>query len=242
MTGLFEINSLAALNASEITVIGLNASLQTVGFAVNAATGNATEVFGATQGSGDGQVNNALYESYGPDGLLYVLDYGNQRVQVFAPCRNPDGSPCAYTYVRQFAISSNVENAQFGIGADGNLYFADGEGGGYAYDSNGDPLGTFSLPAGYANAQTNYMAIRTGVDEITTDALNDIFVYDATGMHIYQDDSTAAPEPGSLGLLVAGAIGIAAAGRWRKRLAGEAWRWDCVTRGPMTRASTHCAG
>jgi hypothetical protein len=36
-----------------------------------------------------------------------------------------------------------------------------------------------------------------------------MFVYEGTGMHIYQDDSTAVPEPRSLALLFAGAIGLA---------------------------------
>jgi len=200
------ISSLAALSDNEVTALGMDLGGQTVGFTIDRSNGNATPTFGLVTGSGNGELNDAYYESYGPDGLLYVLDFGNQRVQVFAPCRDANNNPCAYPYVRQFPIDAGVENQQFSIGPTGNLYLPDGHGGGYAYDAHGKSLGAFGLPASYVNNEPNYLAVYSAAvnapgfdpllmtqDLVMADSLNNVIVLDATGMHLYADNTPTAP-------------------------------------------------
>lgn len=200
-TGAFvDVTSLAAMNENEITALAMPFTEEDhyAGFSIDRNTGQSTEVFGFAAGSGSGQLNGAKYESYGPDGLVYVLDYGNHRVQVFAPCRDVNNNPCNYAFVRAFAIDPGVQNTQFAIGPTGNLYLPNGAGGGYEYGPNGNFLGTFGLPAGYVNNQplyaADYLASKTSTDPmqthdlIMTDAFGHVLVLDQTGMHIYMDN------------------------------------------------------
>jgi hypothetical protein len=75
----------------------------------------------------------------GPDGLLYVLDLGNNRIEAFTP---------AGDYVRQFPLAPNtVGDGQLAVGADGRFYVGDDNGGGAVYDAAGNFLGTYSTTA-----------------------------------------------------------------------------------------------
>jgi hypothetical protein len=92
------------------------------------------------RGNGDGQLSNATSLSIGPDGLMYVLDRGNGRIQGFT---------LAGAYVRQFPLEAGVpvdEQRQFAVAPDGRFYVGDGTGGGSVYASSGTFLGTFSTP------------------------------------------------------------------------------------------------
>jgi len=169
-------------------------------YLVNTTDGTGTVIFTMGPGTAPGDFSSSLYQSYGPDGKLYVLDYGNGRVQVLDPKNG-------YAAVGQFNLASGVTtaNMQFAISNTGTLYFGDGTGGGTAYTSDGTYLGAFSSPASTSNhAGTPYMSV---------DGIGDVFVFDTTGAHEFTD-SPSAPEPSSISLLL---IGIAGAAIYRKR-------------------------
>jgi hypothetical protein len=137
------------------------------------------------------------FMAYGADGLLYVLDYGNDRIASFDPAN-------AFAPVGSFSLNPDPEilvaNQQFAIGVNGSFYFADGQGGGSYYNSLGQFQGTFGLSEDAATASY------TGASFINTDAEGNIFVYDsAKGLHQYQD-TRVVPEPGTFALLGLGAL------------------------------------
>jgi hypothetical protein len=147
----------------------------------------------------------AFYQSYGQDGLLYVLDYGNSRMASF----DPDD---AFAPVGDFDLMTGITaaNVQFGIGVNGSFYLADGLGGGSYYNAAGAFQGTFELPEG-AIADPY-----TGASYLSTDSAGRVYVFDsAAGFHQYQDASVV-PEPATSGLVLgAGALLVAACRRRR---------------------------
>jgi hypothetical protein len=192
---LYEVHSIAAPDRTHLTAIATaTAGSPVVGHTIDLQTGAATEVFGLNgEGSAPGQFSAAYYHTYGPNGLLYVLDYGNNRVQSL----DPDN---AYAPVSQFSFAGGVTtaNMQFAIGSNGTIYLGDGLGGGTAYTSGGSFLGAFALPVAATpppNGVTPY---------ISTDQTGAVFVFDATGFHQYLDQAgvidqmvpCAGPRPG----------------------------------------------
>ncbi len=194
-------SSLAASRSGALTAMS-NAA---VGYTIS-PTRTATVAFGNLgTGNGDGQFDNALYHIYGQNDLLYVLDYGNSRVQMLDPANG-------FAYTGQFALESGVTtaNMQFAIGPDGTVYLGDGQGGGSAYSQYGTYLGSFSLPG-----DANQPVFSGGTPYVTTDDSGGVYVFDGTGFHQYEN--TATPEPSSLVLLAtAGLIGVVVQTR-RKR-------------------------
>jgi hypothetical protein len=168
-----------------------------------ASAGAGTPILYDTGGTALGQFSDALYESLGPDGLLYVLDYGNGRVQ------SPDPAD-GFAPVGEFNLESGVTtaNMQFAISNTGVFYFGDGEGGGSSYAPDGTYLGSFSSPV-----------TGTGIlgqqPYISADGDGDIFVFDSTGSHEFTDVSSA-PEPSTISLML---TGIAGAAIYRRRRA-----------------------
>lgn len=147
----------------------------------------------------------AFYQSYGQDGLLYVLDYGHSRMASF----DPDD---AFAPVGGFDLMTGITtaNVQFGIGLNGSFYLADGLGGGSYYDAAGTFQGTFALPEG-AVADPY-----TGASYVSTDSAGRVYVFDSvTGFHQFQDASVV-PEPATW-VLVAGAGVFLVAARRRRR-------------------------
>ncbi|CAN5580284.1 hypothetical protein BH09VER1_BH09VER1_32290 [soil metagenome] len=142
----------------------------------------------------------AFYHSYGQDGLLYVLDYANNRMASF----DPDN---AFAAVGGFDLMTGIitANVQFAIGINGSFYLADGLGGGSYYNAAGAYQGTFSLPEGTPAVPYNPASY------VSTDSAGRVYVIDSvTGFHQYQDASVV-PEPGTWGLVVgAGALLLAA--------------------------------
>ncbi len=144
-------------------------------------------------------MDEAFYQYYGQDGLLYVLDYGNDRIASF----DPDS---AFAPVSSFSLNTGVTtaNVQFAIGITGSVYLADGLGGGSYYDSTGAFQGTFSLPGGTVGAPYE------GASYVSTDSAGRVYIFDsATGFHQYDD--VAVPEPGTAlaGLALIGLVGAA---------------------------------
>jgi hypothetical protein len=111
--------------------------------------------------------DGALSQSYAPDGLLYVLDYGNGRVQVPDPANGYAASPVH--------LSSGVTtaNMQFAIGNNGTLTSAIAREAVQRMASDGTYLGAFFIPA-----LTSSLA---GQPYVSVDGKGDIFVFDTTG-------------------------------------------------------------
>lgn len=87
-------------------------------------------------GSGNGQLSGSTAMAIGPDGLLDVLDLGNNRIEAFTS---------AGDYVRQVPLAPNtIGDGQLAVGADGRFYVGDDNGGGAVYDASGSFLGTYS--------------------------------------------------------------------------------------------------
>jgi len=127
---------------------------------------------GGVTGSGDGEMDNPVALEVGPDGLVYVLDLGNSRVQVFSA----DGD-----YVRQFPLLSGVTATDgFDIGPDGRVYVSDGSGGGVAYEADGSVVGSFGTTV------SNPPPGPFGPHFILVDPDGKaLLVFDGTGLHEY---------------------------------------------------------
>ncbi len=151
-------------------------------------------------------MSEAFYQSYGQDGLLYVLDYAHSRIASF----DPDN---AFEPVGSFSLNTGVTtaNVQFAIGLTGSFYLADGLGGGSYYNSTGAFQGTFELPGGTLG--DSYI----GASYVSTDSAGSVYVFDsATGFHQFQDVAgSAVPEPGTA-LAGMALIGLATASRRRR--------------------------
>lgn len=185
-----ELETLTSLAAQS-----LNGSLSLIGdnqhYTVNRLTGQMTD-----RPLAGVDTATTKFMSYGGDGLLYVLDYGNSRIASF----DPDN---AFAAIGSFTLETGVPtaNQQFAIGINGSFYLADGSGGGSYYSKTGAYLGTFALPENAATASY------TGQSFINTDAEGNIFVYDsAKGLHQYQDASVV-PEPSTCALAIGTLLG-----------------------------------
>jgi len=182
------IASLAAPNRDDLTAIA-NGAFYSV-----AANGAVTQIYSITGGTSAGEFSfDTRYHAYGPNGLLYALDYGNNRVQMLDP-------GAAFAAVGQFTLQAGVTtaNLQFAIGATGDLYFGDGLGGGSAYAADGTFLDAFALPGSVTGAAF------TGNPYLSTDAGGGVYVFDTTGFHQYA--VSAIPEPSTYAAL----LGLAA--------------------------------
>ncbi|CAN5702741.1 hypothetical protein BH09VER1_BH09VER1_05450 [soil metagenome] len=147
---------------------------------------------------------SAKFMSYGADGLLYVLDYGNNQMDSF----DPDN---AFAAVTSFNLNTDLgtvtANEQFAIGINGSFYLGDGTGGGSYYNSLGVFQGVFNTGGATGTAYT-------GQSFINTDATGGIYVYNnATGLHQYQDTSVV-PEPSTWTLFLLGGLGLWV---WKRR-------------------------
>ncbi len=195
---IIEAYSLAVSSgASHTTVIGQGAEGDHGGFELNLQTGAATKVFST---EGDGALSTStLYQHYGADGMLYLLDYGNDRVEVL----NPDN---AFAEVRHFTLQSTVANMQFAMDDHNDIFFGDGAGGGSMYSSTGTLLDTFALPSG--DYTDPFPAGSNPYLDYTPDG--HVFVFDTTGAHQF----AVVPEPGTVALLTMGGVGF---WTWRRR-------------------------
>ena len=190
-------DSLAVSQTGGVTMIA-----DGLGYSVDPSKGTGTLIFnGNGGGNAPGQFSNALYQDYGPNGLLYVLDYGNQRVQVLDPAN-------AFAPVGQFALQAGLANMAFAIGPDGNFYFGDGNGGGQAYTANGTYEGSFATGTSTPTTATS------NAPYVSADGKGDVFVFDSTGAHQFLDTSVV-PEPATWALFILGLVGLFAIGRQR---------------------------
>lgn len=150
---------------------------------------------------------SAKFMSYGANGLLYVLDYGNNQMDSFDPEN-------AFAPVTSFNLNTNIDtvtaNEQFAIGINGSFYLSDGTGGGSYYNSLGVFQGVFNTGGATGTAYT-------GQSFINADSTGGIYVYNnATGLHQYQDTSVV-PEPSTYALAIGGLLGaLILRRRWQR--------------------------
>lgn len=178
--------------SAEISLIYADENSRTAQAMINRETGVAT-----TTSVMSNLGSEAFYQSYGQDGLLYILDYSNDRMVSFDPAN-------AFAQIGEFTLQTGVTtaNVQFAIGVNGNFYLGDGLGGGSTYAPDGTYLNSFALPEGVVG--DSY----TGDSYLSTDSAGRVYVYDsATGFHQYQDMS-AVPEPSTCALVIGALFGV----------------------------------
>lgn len=201
------VGSMAAADRTHLTMIADGWF-----YTVNITTGGVTPIFSLDGGTGPGQFSNdesagadrgTHFHAYGPNGLLYVLDYGNDRMQILDPGN-------AFAYVSEFSLESSVTtvNVGFAIGVNGNIYLADGQGGGSTYSADGDFLGAFT--SSITPTPTSQSAGRAYIE---TDSAGNVYVFEGYSQFQYLDLSVV-PEPSTSALAGLAALTLAA---WRRR-------------------------
>ena len=187
-------HSIAAPDRTNLTVIGGDTHIAGL-YSINSETGDAVQVITFTSGTAPGEFSlETYYHAYAPNGRVYLLDYGNNRMQMLDPAN-------AFSYVSEFALETSVTtaNMQFAIGPTGNLYLGDGLGGGSYYSAEGDFLGTFSLDTPVDPA------LDIGAPYLSADSSGGVYVFDNTGFHQYINVSTV-PEPSTYFLAISGLL------------------------------------
>lgn len=142
--------------------------------------------FITAQGSGPGQVSNPSAFNIGPDGLLYVLDYGNNRIEKF----DRDTG----VYRGEFALPAGitVSPSSLAISTEGHIYLGDGAGGGFVFNLNGTLLTTFHPPAAdpsWVDGGLINVGGPAGVGSfLTYDGVGNVFTYvEGKGLFMYRD-------------------------------------------------------
>jgi hypothetical protein len=190
------VHSMAAADRTNLTMLGTGDGHIVGLYSVDVNDGSLVRSITFTPGTAPGEFSlETYYHTYAPNGLVYLLDYGNSRMQAFDPADD-------FSFVSEFAFESSVltANMQFAIGPTGKLYLGDGLGGGSYYSATGDFLGTFSLDTPFDPT------LDIGVPYLSTDSFGHIYVFDNTGFHQYLDTAVV-PEPASFAwLLGAGAL------------------------------------
>ncbi|MBC8039299.1 MAG: hypothetical protein H7Y06_02035 [Opitutaceae bacterium] len=146
------------------------------------STGNNGQVtpFITTLGSG----SNPSALNVGPDGRLYVLDSGNNRIQKF------DLTTGAYLGGFSFPAGITVSPTSLAISTEGRIYVGDGVGGGFVFSLDGTLLTTFHPPAsdpGWVDG--GLLDSGGGVGSfLNYDGQGNVFVYvEGQGVFMYRD-------------------------------------------------------
>lgn len=150
---------------------------------------------------------NTRFHTYGPNGLLYMLDYDHNRMLMMDPNLSDPDTVDQFRLVGEFSFQPGVTtaNMHFAIGVNGNVYLGDGEGGGSTYSATGDFLGTFTPTI----TPSPGVGGAGGSPFIDTDAAGHVYIYDDItgypGLSQFQYlDLSVVPEP-STSVLIAGA-------------------------------------
>ena len=152
------------------------------------STGNNGQVtpFITAQGSGEGQLSNPSALNVGPDGRLYVLDSGNNRIQKF------DLTTGAYLDGFSFPAGITVSPTSLAISTEGHIYVGDGVGGGFVFSLAGTLLTTFHPPAADPSwVDGGLLDNGGGVGSfLNYDGQGNVFVYvEGKGVFMYRDPS-----------------------------------------------------
>ena len=167
------------------------------------------------QGTDPGELSNPTAMNVGPDGLLYVLDYGLDELGVSNGVNRIEKFDLATgEYYGQFFLPDGVTvfSTSLAISLEGHIYLGDGFGGGSVFDLDGTLLGTFHPPAPDPSwVDGGLIAGNTaGPSFLQYDGLGNIFTYvEGQGFYMYHDPSyIAVPEPSTCALAIGGLIGL----------------------------------
>jgi FkbM family methyltransferase len=148
--------------------------------------------------------DQAFFQTFAPDGLLYILDYGNSRMLKLDPA-------ISFAQAGEFALNPGVTtvNEQFPIGPTGNLFLSDGLGGGSTYSAAGDYLTSLAPPERLVTDNPY-----KGLSYLSAEFDGHVYAFNTPGGYIYQYfDTSVVPEPSTLALL----LGPLAAAVYRPR-------------------------
>jgi hypothetical protein len=126
-----------------------------------------------------------------------------------------------YNYVANMSFDANVSTAAFLAGAGGTMAYGNGYGGDKFLNNTGTPSTgyagfRFDTNAGGTNFQFGWARVTLNGDTPLNTFVVEEYAYGDVGDSIKVGEIGAIPEPGSLGCLALGAIGLLASRRRRK--------------------------
>jgi hypothetical protein len=168
------------------------------------------------QGTGSGELSNPTALCVGPDGLLYVLDYGlDEAGESNGVNRIQKFNLVTGEYRGQFFLPDGVTvfSTSLAISLEGHIYLGDGLGGGSVFDLDGNLLGTFHPPEPDPSWVDGGLIAGSpaGVGSfLQYDGLGNIFTYvEGQGFFMYHDPSyIAVPEPSTYALAAVALLGF----------------------------------
>ena len=163
-----------AVDASGAVYVS-DVSAQAIRKYADTSVGTVLSTFGT---SGEGTLTSPTALALGPDGLLYVLDTGSNRLVRF----DANGD-----YQGQIPLVGTTDPGALAVDPSGRVYTANGQGGGTIYDSStGEAVGTVT-PASSSPDPSG------GVFGGPHLAVSGAYLYlhdDATGLHVYELPTT----------------------------------------------------
>jgi hypothetical protein len=175
------------------------------------------------QGTDPGELSNPTAMNVGPDGLLYVLDYGLDEFGASNGVNRIEKFDLATgEYRGQFFLPDGVTvfSTSLAISLEGHIYLGDGLGGGSVFDLDGTLLGTFHPPEPDPSWVDGGLIAGNPVGVgsfLQYDGMGNIFTYvEGKGIFMYHDPSfVAVPELSTCALAIGGLLGLVALRRRR---------------------------
>jgi len=133
--------------------------------------------------SGLGQLSGSGALAVGPNGTVYALDPGNNRIAIYS---------ATGTFEAAIPLTGTTASTALAVSNSGLVFTANGNGGGNIYSTATDAL----LDSFSSSAQDG--AGFQGSTSLYLDPNNELYLYDSvTGFHVF--DTSSVPEPGERG-------------------------------------------